>query len=96
MLQHFQKLAYQLRAQRWRAPFGEIDLWLWHPEQGDLFLEVKTLIHPEILAERVGRLQKRRILRNVLWLAERFPRFRFRIVYVRLDGRFIELGPEDL
>lgn len=91
---------YRCEAQCYRSPFGEVDLWLRRNQNEHLLIEVKTLKKDEHLPERLGRRQLRRLLNVLLWFSEKQGQNRhsiaLKVIYVRPDQEWIELGIEDL
>src|SRR6188768_3873860 len=61
VLEHFLNLGFALVAQRYRSPFGEIDLLMHTPEGLLAIIEVKSNQNSEFILERMSRKQNRRL-----------------------------------
>lgn len=62
----------ELLAQRLRTPFAEVDLLFRHTEGHLVLVEVKTAQLQDFQPFRVGQKQKQRLVRAMLFLAERW------------------------
>jgi putative endonuclease len=71
---HYRKKNYKLKAQRVRTPFAEVDLIFESPAKELLMVEVKSVNIADFAAFRISQKQKQRLIRAMIFLAEKFAR----------------------